>query len=59
VEVQIVIGTDGHVVSAQAVTGPSKAYKAAEDTVRKWIFQPYLVLGEPVEVESKVQLQNN
>jgi hypothetical protein len=59
VEVQIVIGKDGHVVSAHAVAGPSDAYKAAEDTVRKWAFLPYLVLGEPVEVESKVQLQNN
>jgi hypothetical protein len=59
VEVQVVIGADGRVVSAQAVTGPSNAYKVAEDTVRKWVFQPYLVLGEPVEVESKVQLQNN
>jgi hypothetical protein len=45
--------------SAHAVAGPSNAFKAAEDTVRKWVFQPYLVLGEPVEVESKVQLQNN
>jgi len=59
VEVQIVIGKDGHVVSAHAVAGPSDACKAAEDTVRKWVFLPYLVLGEPVEVESKVQLQNN
>lgn len=59
VEVQVVIGKDGHVISAHAVTGPSNAFKAAEDTVRKWVFQPYLVLGEPVEVESKVQLQNN
>jgi hypothetical protein len=59
VEVQVVIGKDGHVASAHAVAGPSDAYKAAEDTVRKWVFQPYLVLGEPVEVESKVQLQNN
>ena len=59
VEVQIAIGKDGHVTSAHAVAGPSDAYKAAEDTVRKWVFLPYLVLGEPVEVESKVQLQNN
>jgi len=59
VEVQVVIGKDGRVVSAHAVAGPANAYKAAEETVRKWVFQPYLVLGEPVEVESKVQLQNN
>ncbi|WP_260741242.1 energy transducer TonB [Tunturiibacter lichenicola] len=55
---QIVIGKDGHVVSAQAVSGPSDAYKAAENAVRKWVFEPYLVLGEPSEVETKVQLSN-
>jgi hypothetical protein len=59
VELQVVIGKDGHVLSAHAVSGPSDAYKAAEDIARKWVFQPYYVLGEPVEVESKVQFQNN
>jgi hypothetical protein len=55
---QIVIGKDGHVVNAQAVSGPPDAYKSAENAVRKWIFEPYLVLGEPSEVETKVQLSN-
>ena len=59
VTVEIVIGKDGRVISAHAATGPSNAYKAAENTVRKWTFQPYLVLDEPVEVESKVVLNNN
>ncbi|WP_433971966.1 energy transducer TonB [Tunturiibacter lichenicola] len=55
---QIVIGQDGHVVSAQAISGPADAYKSAENAVRKWVFEPYLVLGEPSEVETKVQLSN-
>jgi hypothetical protein len=59
VTVEIVIGKDGRVISAHAVTGPSNAYKAAENTVRKWTFQPYLVLDEPAEVETKVVLNNN
>jgi hypothetical protein len=54
VEVQIVIGKDGHVVSAHAVTGPPEAHKACEDAVRKWAYSSYLVLDEPVEVEAKV-----
>ncbi len=57
--VQIVIGKDGHVLSASAVDGPENARKTAEDTVRSWIFRPYLVLGQPVEAESKVILQCN
>jgi len=59
VTLQIVIGKDGHVISAQATDGPPDAYKAAEKTVRKWVFQPYLVLGDPAEVETKVVMSNN
>jgi len=57
--VQLLIGKDGHVESAHAVSRPSKAYKAAEKATQKWIFQPYLVLGEPAEVETKVELSQN
>ena len=59
VQLEIVIGTDGHVVSATAVSGPPKAYKAAEATARKWIFKPFLVLGQPTEVSAKIILNNN
>jgi hypothetical protein len=59
VKVDIVIGKDGHVVSAQAVSGPPEGYKACENAVRKWVFKPYLVLDEPVEVEQKVECSNN
>jgi hypothetical protein len=58
IALQIVIGKDGRVVSAQALSGPPEAFKAAEAAVRKWRYQPYLVLGEPAEVETKVQLTN-
>jgi hypothetical protein len=59
VEVEVVIGENGHVVSAHAVSGPSDAHKAAEATVRKWIFRPYPVVDEPAEMETKVILTNN
>jgi hypothetical protein len=58
VTVEIVIGKDGRVISAHAVSGPPDAYKAAEAVARKWRYQPYLVAGEPTEVETKVQFQN-
>ncbi|PYY16277.1 MAG: hypothetical protein DMG60_15465 [Acidobacteria bacterium] len=59
VTVEIVVGKDGHVESAHAVSGPSNAYKAAEDAARQWTFQPYLVLDEPAEVETKIILSHN
>jgi outer membrane biosynthesis protein TonB len=54
VMVQIVIGKDGKVIEAKAITGPKEAYKAAEAAARKWIFPPYLVAGEPTEVSTKI-----
>lgn len=59
VQADVVIGKNGHVVSAHATAGPPAAYKACEDAVRKWIFKPYLVLDKPVEVIQKVQCQSN
>lgn len=59
VTVEIVIGKDGHVQSAHAISGPQNAFKPAEATVRKWTFQPYMVLDEPAEVSTKVTLSNN
>jgi len=54
VVVQIVIGKDGKVVEAKAISGPKAAYKAAESAARKWVFPPYLVAGQPAEVETRI-----
>lgn len=59
VELEIVIGKDGHVINAHAISGPPDGFKACEDAARKWVFKPYLVLGNPVEVEQKVECSNN
>ncbi len=54
VEVQIVIGKDGKVIEAKAISGPKEAHKAAEAAARKWVFPPYLVAGQPAEVDMKI-----
>jgi len=54
VTVEILIGKDGHVESAHATSGPQSAYKEAEKTARKWVYKPYLVLGEPAEVTTEI-----
>jgi len=59
VTVRIVIGKDGHVLNARGISGPSEAYKACEDAVRKWVFQPFFVLDQPVEVEQNVEFRFN
>lgn len=55
VEVEFVVGTNGHVISAHAISGPQEGRKACEESVRKSLFAPYLVLGKPVEVETKTE----
>ena len=52
--VQIVIGKDGKVIEAKAISGPKEAYKAAEAAARKWEYPPFLVAGQPEEVEAKI-----
>jgi hypothetical protein len=59
VTAEVVVAKDGHVVRAHGVSGPAEGYKACEDAVRKWVFKPYLILGEPVEVEAKILCSNN
>jgi TonB family protein len=50
VVLQGVIGTDGHVLNLHVLTGPKMLQQSALDAVKQWIYRPYLLNGEPVEV---------
>jgi len=52
-----IIGKDGHVESLQAVSGPTMLKGAAIDAVKQWIYRPYLLNGEPVEVDTTVVVE--
>jgi Gram-negative bacterial TonB protein C-terminal/PilZ domain len=49
-----VIGADGTVMKLRPLSGPDSLASAATDAVRWWRYQPYLVNGQPVEVETTV-----
>jgi Gram-negative bacterial TonB protein C-terminal len=49
-----VIGTDGAVRKARPLSGPDTLASAATDAVKWWRYQPYLINGQPVEVETTV-----
>ena len=51
-----VIGTDGNVESLRVLSGPPELQQSALDAVRQWTYKPYLVNGEPVEVETTVNI---
>ena len=59
VNVRFVVGKDGHVIEADASDGPDELRKPVEDAIRKWQFRPYLLLGQPVEVETHMVFQLN
>jgi TonB family protein len=47
-----VIGSDGNVERVSPVSGPDVLASAAMEAVRWWRFQPYLVNGKPVPIET-------
>ena len=47
VEVEVVIGTDGTVESAKAVTGNPLLTQSAVSAVQKWKFTPFTADGQP------------
>ena len=54
VVVHTIIARDGTVESAEVVSGPALLQGAALDAVKRWVYKPYLVNGEPVRVDTKV-----
>jgi protein TonB len=51
------IGKDGRVESVEAVQGPDPLRGAAIDAVKQWKYKPYLLNGEPVEVETTIVVE--
>jgi hypothetical protein len=59
VTVEVVVGLDGRVESAKAISGPAEFYKAAEKAAAKWTFKPYLIQGKAAKVMLKIDLSNS
>lgn len=54
VVLKAVIGKDGSVQRLQVVSGPKELQASALDAVRQWIYKPYLLNGDPTEVETTI-----
>lgn len=52
VNVHFAVGEDGHVIEADALDGPQELQKAALESMRKYVFRPFLIRGRSVEFES-------
>ena len=50
------IGKDGRMVSLNVVSGHPMLVPAALDAVRQWRYRPYVLNNQPVEVETRVEV---
>ena len=51
---QVLINKQGHVANIKPVSGHPILIQAALDAVKQWEYQPFLLNGEPAEVETAV-----
>jgi TonB family protein len=49
-----IIGKDGTIRSLQVVSGPEVLAKAAFEAVKQWAYKPYLLNGDPTEVDTTI-----
>jgi TonB family protein len=56
VVLQATIDKSGHISNLQPVSGPSELQPAAIDAVRQWVYKPYLLNGEVVEVQTTINV---
>jgi len=54
VVMQAVINKAGDVVDLEVISGPIELVVSAVNAVRKWKYRPYLLLGNPVEVQTQI-----
>jgi TonB family protein len=57
VELLATISKDGNITHIQILSGSSQLTKAAADAVKQWKYKPYLLNGEPVEIQTQVTVR--
>jgi protein TonB len=56
VELQATISRDGTIENLRVVDGPALLRAAAVNAVQQWRYRPYLLNGDPVEVETTINV---
>jgi TonB family protein len=51
-----IIGTDGSVKQLEVASGPDALASAAREAVSRWLYRPTLFNGEPVEVDTMIDV---
>jgi TonB family protein len=56
VVLRAIISKDGMVENLQVVSGPKELQESSLDAVRQWIYKPFLLNGDPVEVKTTINV---
>src|SRR3954463_16569819 len=56
VRLEIIIDKLGHVSQTSVVSGPPELIQSAADAVQQWVYKPTLLNGEPVFVQTTVDI---
>ena len=51
-----IIGKDGTIQNLQMVSGHPLLVPSAQEAVRQWVYRPTLLNGEPVEVQTQIDV---
>lgn len=54
VELLATISKEGAITHIKVLSGDSQLTKAASDAVKQWKYKPYLLNGEPVEIQTQI-----
>ena len=59
VELMATISKTGDITRVKVISGDSQLSRAATDAVKQWKYKPYLLNGEPVEIQTQVTINFN
>jgi periplasmic protein TonB len=54
VELLATISKEGNITHIKVLSGDAQLARAASDAVKQWKYKPYLLNGEPVEIQTQV-----
>jgi TonB family protein len=54
VELQATISKEGNITHIKVMSGDAQLARSASDAVKQWKYKPYLLNGEPVEIQTQV-----
>lgn len=54
-----IIGKDGSIQNLSVISGPPMLVGAATDAVKQWRYKPYLLNGDPTEVDTTITVNFN